>query len=106
MGKNQQAPDFGYGTAFLEDEERACIVDVMERRGAKRSGCLLCEAPFWVLLMLAVVVGWVIYSASQSAPPSTVAPMFLFGCLIPVGVEVARRWVGRVYYRRPVVIGG
>lgn len=104
MGRNQRAPDFGRDTAFLNDDQRDHLAGEMEREGAHHSGCLLLQAPLWLLLILAAAICWLIHIAIQAKSP-IVVPLFLFSCLIPVAIPAARKWVYRQYYGRPIIIG-
>jgi len=104
LGKRQQMRDFACDAARLSRREQAYLKQDMKRRGARGSGCLLLQAPLWLLLALAMVICWLVYATSERAAPA-VGVMALGGLLIPVGVIAARRWLWRAYYLAPVIIG-
>ena len=111
MGKNQRQHKFYCSTTHLDERKRAHLAKEMERSGAKRSGCLLVQAPFWLLAILALVICWLIYVANTPPPPSAITPppilgsLVLGGFLLPTVYIATRKWAYRAYYRRPVIIG-
>lgn len=106
MGRNQRQRDFYRGTAFLEDDELTQLADEMKRSGAKWSGCLLLQGPFWLLAMLVAIICWLIYIANTPAQPSPIAQMaILGGFLLPPVYIATRKWVYRPYYSKPIIIG-
>jgi hypothetical protein len=90
----------------MDERECAYLADEMKKSGAKGSGCLLLQAPLWVLVMLVALVCLIMCLAANTEAVPHVAPMLLFSFLIPIGVNNARKWVWRMYYKRPIVIGG
>ncbi|MBN1815366.1 MAG: hypothetical protein JXA14_26275 [Anaerolineae bacterium] len=106
MGKQRQMRDFACDAARLSSREQAYLKQDMARRGARGSGCLLLQAPLWLLLGLAAVICWLVYAASRQPAPQAAGMAILGGLLlVPVGVRAARRWAWRVYYLAPIVIG-
>jgi hypothetical protein len=111
VGKNQRQHKFYCDITVLDDHERIHLAKEMERSGAKRSGCLLLEAPFWLLAILALVICWLIYAVNTPPPPSAITPppilgsLVLGGFLLPTVYIATRKWVYRAYHREPVIIG-
>jgi Flp pilus assembly protein TadB len=107
VGRNRRQRDFYCSTAFLEDDKLIHLANEMKRSGAKQSGCLLLQAPLWLLVILALVACWLVSTiVSKTEVPPTIAPMFIFGgFLLSTVYTAARKWVFRLYYRQPVIIG-
>jgi Flp pilus assembly protein TadB len=103
VGKNQRQHKFYCDITVLDDHERIHLAKEMERSGAKRSGCLLLEAPFWLLAILALVICWLIYAVNT--PPPILGSLVLGGFLLPTVYIATRKWVYRAYHREPVIIG-
>lgn len=104
--KRRQMRDFACITSALDDgDARVHMHDEMKQCGARGSGCLLLQAPLWLLLALAAVVCWLVYAACERAAPSAVEMAILGGILVPAGVAAARRWRYYVYYLAPRIIG-